>query len=188
MIPQISISSQRGLIGIDTEPGGYEIRTFRPQLEVETTKPQMTAHNGPGTLYIDNSDTQNALTGGKPVVFWERIYSQYKQVVQQNIQRIVEEGNRMGDLRIKGNPIPDLALNEFTEGAPDLQIYGFASPRNVHFEYIPNDSNVEITPGEVNITAHIQKPEINYNRGSVNIYMQQYPKVTVTPPQVDITV
>ncbi|RUS42590.1 DUF6470 family protein [Cohnella sp. AR92] len=188
MIPQISISSQRGLIGIDSEPGRYEIRTFRPQLEVETTKPQMTAHTAPGTLNIDNSDTQNALTGGKPVVFWERIYSQYKQVVQQNIQRIVDEGNQMGDLRIKRNPIPDMALNEFIEGGPDLQVYGFASPRNVHFEYVPNELNLEITPGDVKITPHIQKPEINFRRGSVDIYMQQYPKVTITPPQVDITV
>lgn len=120
-------------------------------------------------------------------VFWNRIYSQYKQVAIENLNRIVDEGNRMGDLRIKGNPIPELALNEFVEGAPDLQVYGPASLDNTSFDYIPNDPDIQFIPGELNIQAQIQRPEINFHRGSVNIYMEQYPKVTITPPVIDIS-
>ena len=187
MVPFISVQSQKGKIGIHSERGQFEIRRPQPVLNVSSSKPQIIAHNGPGQLRIDNPRTWNALDGGNMEAFWSRIYSQYKQVAQQNISQIVERGNQLGDLRIKGDPIPSRALDEFIEGAPDLQVYGEASVDNTQFEYIPNDVNIQFIPGELNVDAQIQRPEINFHRGSVNIYMEQYPKVTITPPAIDIS-
>lgn len=185
-LPQISIRSQAGRIGISTEPGQYDIRTRPAVMQVESTPPSFTADNGPGTLVIDKTLTDNALTGGKPEAFWQRIYSQYQQVARQNLERIVAEGNEAGDLRIKGNIIADQALDEYLEGAPDLQIYGFAAPDNTKISYTPRDLNMEFIPGSKNVDIQPSKPEIEYRRGSVNIYMQQYPNVTVTAPSINI--
>jgi len=137
-------------------------------------------------LRIDQSLTNDALTGGKPEAFWNRIYSQYKQIAQQNIEQIVEKGNQMGDIAHGGNPLPEQALSEFLEGAPDIQIFGFASPVNVSFQYTPNDVNLQVQQGGVDIDVQAHKPEIEFHRGGVNVYMQQYPKVTITPPAIDI--
>ncbi len=187
MVPFISVQSQRGKIGIHSERGQFEIRRPQPVLNVSSSKPEIIAHNAPGQLKVDNTLTWEALDGGNMESFWNRIYSQYKLVAQQNMTQIVERGNQMGDLRIKGDPIPSMALDEFIEGAPDLQVYGEASVDNTQFDYIPNDVNLQIVPGELNIQASIQRPEINFHRGSVNIYMEQYPKVTITPPMIDIS-
>ncbi|RED57606.1 DUF6470 family protein [Cohnella lupini] len=187
MVPFISIQSQRGLIGIESERGRYDIRRPKPELQVQSIKAVVTATNRPGNLQIDQTLTNNALTGGKPEVFWNRIYSQYKQIAQQNIQQIVEKGNRMGNIARRDNPIPELALNDFVEGAPDLQVFGFASPTNIEFQYTPNDVNLQVDRGRLNIDVQVHRPEINFERGNVNIYMQQYPKVTITPPKIDIT-
>lgn len=187
MVPFISVQSQRGKIGIHSERGQFEIRRPQPVLNVSSRKPEIIAHNRPGQLNIDNALTWNALDGGNIEAFWHRIYSQYKQVAQQNLAQIVEQGNRMGDLRNKGNPIASMALDELIEGAPDLQVYGEASVDNTQFDYIPNDVNIQVIPGEHNIDAQIGRPQIEFHRGSVNIYMEQYPKVTITPPVIDIS-
>ncbi|XID91012.1 DUF6470 family protein [Paenibacillaceae bacterium WGS1546] len=186
MIPFISIQSQRGLIGIESTRGQYEIRRPQPTLDVQRTPTVIHANNRPGNLQIDQSLTNDALTGGKPEAFWQRIYSQYKEVARSNIEQIVEKGNLVGDLRNKVDPRPLMALDDFIEGPPDLQVYGFASPANIQFSYTPNDLNLEVIPGGIEIKAQIHRPEINYHRGGVNIYMKQYPKVTITPPAIDL--
>jgi hypothetical protein len=186
VVPYISMQSQRGIIGIESERGQFEIRRPKPTIQVDSTPTVITANNRPGQLMIDQTLTNNALTGGKSEDFWTRIYSQYRDVAQQNLIKIVEEGNRMGDLRIRGNPIPDMALSAFIEGAPDLQVYGHASPANISFEYTPNDLNMQVEPGELNVDVQVHRPEINFRRGGVKVYMQQYPSLTITPPVIDI--
>ncbi|TFE29028.1 DUF6470 family protein [Cohnella luojiensis] len=188
MVPFLSIQSQRGLISVESEPARVDIRRPRPDVHVESTLPVITANNGPGELIIDQSRSLNALTGGKPDAFWKRIYSQYKDIALQNRIRIVEEGNRLGDLRISGNLIPDLALDEFVEGAPDLQVYGEASPDNVDIDYVPRDLNMQVQPGKQNMNVQVHRPEVTYHRGSVKVEMMHYPKVTITPPQINIRV
>jgi hypothetical protein len=186
LIPQISIQSQRGLIGVESERGQFEIRRPTPVLHVQSTRAVVHADNGPGDLRVDQSMTNNALTGGKPEDFWQHIYSQYKQIAQQNIQEIVGKGNRLGNIVNRDNPIPELAMNDFIEGAPDIQVFGFASPVNIAIQYTPNDVNIHVVPGHVDIEAQVQRPEIEYHRGSIKVYMQQYPKVTITPPEINI--
>ncbi|CAG5088515.1 Putative uncharacterized protein yviE [Thermobacillus xylanilyticus] len=182
MVPQISIHTQRGLIGVDSEPGRFEIRQRQPEVQVETKRPVIAARNRPGELIIDQTLTHNALNGGKLEAFWLRIYAQYQEVARRNLEKIVMDGNRIGDLRIKQNPIPDIALDEFIEGPPDLQVYGEARPDNTKFEYIPNDPDIQVDPGGVEIDVQLHRPEIRYHRGYVKVYMVQYPAVTITPP------
>lgn len=188
LLPYLSIQSQRGKIGAESQSGRFDIQSRQPTINVNSKPSEFRANNGPGELRIDQRRAWDALTGGKSVDFWNRIYSQYKDVARQNLSKIVEEGNRMGDLRIRGNPIPYAALDKFIEGAPDLQVYGAASPTNVDLEYIPNELNMEFIPGERQIDVEVHKTEINFNRGSVNIYMEQYPSLTFEVKNLDVRV
>lgn len=186
MVSQISIHSERGIIGIESKRGSYEINRPQPEVTVNSQDAVITADNRPGTLRIDQRKTNDALNGGKLEDFWIRIYSQYKDVVRQNMIEIVERGNRMGDLRIKSNQIAEQALDKFVSGAPQLEVYGPASPDNVDFEYIPNDVNIQVDPGRVEIEVQTFRPEVNFYRGYVRVYMEQYPSVTITPPVINI--
>lgn len=188
MVPYISIHSERGIIGIESKRGYYEISRPQPEVQVSSKRTVITADNRPGTLLIDQSKTNDALNGGKPEEFWLRIYSQYKEIVRQNILEIVERGNRMGDLRIKSNQIAEQSLEKFVSGNPKLQVYGPASPDNIDIDYIPNDVNIQVEPGEVEMNVQIHRPEINYHKGYVRIYMEQYPSVKITPPVINIMV
>ncbi|GIO12280.1 hypothetical protein J19TS2_18350 [Cohnella xylanilytica] len=181
--PFLSIQSQRGLISVESEPARLDIHRTPPDIQVESTDPVVEAHNAPGELVIDQTDSWNALNGGKPEAFWQRIYSQYKEIALQNLQKIVEDGNRVGDLRDRVNPIPEMALEEFVEGAPDLQVYGPATADNVDIQYIPNDVNLTVVrPGDVRVDVQTHPLKIAYHPGKVTVSVQQYPKVTITPP------
>jgi len=184
MMPQIYVETQRGMISAESVKGRYEIRQRQPEVQVETKRAVVTARNRPGELKIANTLTHNALTGGKPEHFWLNLYAQYKAVAFKNLEKIVKDGNLMGDLRIRRNPIPDIALDEFVEGAPDLQVFGEARVDNTKIEYTPNDPDIQVDPGGVEMDVQIHGPEIRYHRGHVRIYMLQYPKVTIIPPPV----
>lgn len=186
VIPFPSVESQRGMIGIETRRAQMTINRPPPDVQVDSEKAVVTAHNRPGRLDIDHTDTDNALTGGKPEAFWHRIYQQYRQVALDNLQYIVDKGNRMGDLRTQGNPIPAMALNEFIEGAPDLQVFGEATPRNIQIRYTPNDLNLQVQRGQLNIRVQTHKPEVSVVPYSVRIYMEQYPKLTIIPPNINV--
>ncbi len=182
----ISIHSQRGIIGIESKRGHFEIETKKPDLHVHSAPTRITANNRPGVLRIDYTQTENAVTGGKAEEYWQRIYSQYKEVARQNLEKIVMEGNRMADLTMSGNPIADMALDAFIEGAPDLQVFGPASVTNTKISYTPNDMNIEVELGETQINVETYRPEIHFERGYVRTYMEQWPSVTVTPPRLDL--
>lgn len=186
MIPFPTVESQRGIIGIETRKARVEIRRPMPDVQSQTIPAVVRLNNGPGRLVIDQRATDEALTGGRPLAFWQRIYSQYQQVARENLQHIVDEGNRLGDLKTHGNPIPDIALEESREGAPDLQVFGEATPRNISFQYTPNDLNMQVERGRVERKVQTHRPEVNVQPYSVRIYMEQYPKLTITPPAINI--
>jgi hypothetical protein len=182
MMPQIYVETQRGMISAESRQGRFEVERRQPDVRVETKRAVITARNRPSELKIDNTLTHNALTGGKMEHFWLNLYAQYKAVALKNLEKIVKDGNLLGDLRIRHNPIPDIALDDFIEGPPDLQVYGEARPDNTKIEYTPNDPDIQVDPGGVEIDAQIHRPDIRYHRGYVRIYMMQYPKVTIIPP------
>lgn len=184
MVPQIYVETQRGMISAESRRGWHEVERRQPDVHVETRRPVVTARNRPGELIIDQTLTHNAVNGGKLEAFWLRIYSQYREVALKNLEKIVTDGNRIGDLRIKGNPMAEIALDEFIEGPPDLQVYGEARPDNTKFDYIPNDPNLQVDPGGVEMDVQLHRPDIRYHRGYVRIYMVQYPEVRITPPPV----
>ncbi|QHT63449.1 hypothetical protein GXP70_28185 [Paenibacillus lycopersici] len=185
-LPIIKAESQRGLIGIESQRGQFHIHSERADLQIETTPTRISAPTPVPELNINQDRMWAAFNGGKPVEFMKRIYSQMPGIALQGIAHIVEKGNRMGDLRIKENPIPDLAFEELSAKLPQIEVFGPASYDNVDIEFTIPKPDTQIDVGRVDIQVQTHKPDIQYERGNVRIYMQQYPKVTFTPPSIDI--
>ncbi|XEC95375.1 DUF6470 family protein [Paenibacillus tarimensis] len=188
-LPIVRAEYQLGRIGIESQKGSFEILSHQPVLEAQTMRANISAPMliRP-QLQVDQSRMWEALNGGSPVTFWNHIYSQMPEIALQGIAHIVEKGNRMGDLRIRENPIPDIALEDMTKGAPEIRIYGPASADNIDIEFIEDRPDVRIEPGTVEIQAKIRKPDIQYHRGNVRIYMEQYPEVRYHITGLDVRV
>jgi hypothetical protein len=183
--PQIQIRQQPAIMIIASEPGTQDIKQPGPTMEMQIERPKQEIRQPMGDLEIDQTRAWDALGQGPILEAMTRIYSQAKNEALRGVARIVENGNLMGDLRYKGNPIADIALQSTLEHS-EINYYGEASYDNVDIRYTMHKPEISVEDGKVNIYTRVNPPEIHYNRGKLDIYMKQYPKVEIIPPQIDL--
>lgn len=184
-MPTIQIRQQYARIGIDADPAVLEMRQPKATLEITTERPGLSVQSRKGNLSIDQSKAWDALAIGGNLEMMQQIYSEVKNIVLQTIGRIVTDGNRMAAIHEGTNAIAELAR----ERSLDMFEFDFAGPAsydNVDITYTANKPEIRVIPGTVNIQVQPHKPEINARRGKLDIYMLQYNKVEITPPQIDL--
>ncbi|REK69563.1 DUF6470 family protein [Paenibacillus paeoniae] len=184
--PQIQIEQIPARLDISSKQGLFNIQQKNATMNVKSTPGVLDVQSEPPVVAIDMSKTWDALTGGKPVSFMNRIYNQFGQFVQHAIENTVSTYNQIGDLTLEENPIPELALQGIFRQPPKVQIYGDASIANISFEAHVSPPKINYTPGKVEIETVPNKPQVEFQRGGVQIQMAQYPAVHITPPQIDI--
>lgn len=187
-LPQIQIQSTPARLGIQTDLGKFEIKQGRAELNIESTPAVIDIKNAKPEIIIDQSKTWDALTGGKPISFWNRVYSSYTQFPVSYVEKTVQDYNQIGDLTAGGNPIAEIARQSLSQELIPIQVYGEASHLNVKFDAVIQKPEINVQPGRVNIQSDIKQPEVNFQRGKVQIYMEQYASITITPPAIDMSI
>ncbi|MFD0957914.1 DUF6470 family protein [Paenibacillus chungangensis] len=185
-IPQISIHSTSAEMGIKSKLGHFEIKQKQATIAIHSVDAVVSIQSEPAVVLIDLSKTWDALTGGKPIAFWNRIYGQSNKYVLDAIRHTVQEYNQIGDVLSDGNPLAEAAKQSLSRERPKLQVYGSASPANVDFKAVLSDPEIQVSRGYVNVDAKINRPQIAYQRGYVNTFMKKYPSVEVSVPKIDI--
>ncbi|MFF2092613.1 DUF6470 family protein [Paenibacillus sp. NPDC058174] len=187
-MPQIQIQSTPARIGIQSELGQYQMRQGKVNLNIKTEPTVIDIKTERPVLIIDQTDTWNALTGGKAEAFWDRIYNSYGQYAARYVENKTQEYDRIGDITAGGNPVADLARQKMSQDMIPLNVYGHASPRNVKFDAIISKPEVNVQVGGVTTTPDYSPLDIQYQRGKFNVYMEQYASVKITPPEIDLTI
>ena len=185
-LPSIQIRQQPARIGFDADIGTLEMRQPQAIVEQNTTPSQMELKQPKGELIIDQSKAWDALMIGSNATLMNHIYSQSKNIALQGIARIVENGNRMADIVNGGNPFAEIAMQEAFQ---DLELDYVSTPpsiSNVEIDYQMNKPIINISKAEVHFDVQIQRPEINYNRGKMEVYLLQHAHVEIIPPQIDL--
>jgi hypothetical protein len=185
--PQIQIRQTPALLGIDADLGTQDIVQPRATFEMTTDRPQQDIRQPRGDLEIDQSRAWDALGVGGVLQTMSRIYSKAPEIALQAIARIVEDGNRMAKIHIKSDAIAELAQNIRLEFG-QFDVVPPTEFDNVDIRYSANKAEINVTDGRVNLNAQVNRPQIDYHRGKLDIYMMQYPKVEFTPPSIDYTV
>lgn len=186
-IPTISIRQTHARIGIDADQGTLEQRQPKAMIQMENRPVQFMIRSPQGELRIDQSRARDALAVGPHFETMNHIYSEAKNVALQGIARIVENGNRMAAIHTGENAIADIAQQLYF----DFFEFNFAGPAsfdNVDIQYTAHKPQIEVQEGQLNINVQVNRPELIYHRGKLDIYMQQYPRVEITPPRIDIAV
>lgn len=186
-VPLIRLDIQSGRIGVDVQRGQWDIRQPKADMEMHTTPLTMEIRSPQGELHIDQSAAWDALGMGSHTTFMNRIYSESKNIALQGIASIVEKGNRLAAIHKGGSPIADLAAQRAFEPS-NMNYLGEASYDNVDLDYTANKVEINVNPGSVDIQITPHQAEITYTPGKVSIYMQQYPKVEMIPPEIDMKV
>ncbi|WP_409343775.1 DUF6470 family protein [Paenibacillus sp. MBLB4367] len=185
--PQIQIRQQPALLGIDADLGKQDIVQPRATFEMTTERPQQDIRQPRGDLDIDQSRSWDALGVGGVLQTMSRIYSKAPEIALQAIARIAQDGDRMAKIHIKSDAFKELAQNIRLEFG-NFDVVPPTEYDNVDITYTANKADINVTDGRVNLNTQPNRPEISYNRGKLDIYMMQYPKVEITPPSIDYTV
>ncbi len=188
MMPMIQIHQVNGQIGINSQSGQFHIHTKNADIRTELRPPTIEVYSPPPKMHIDLSKAVNALSGGKLLDFSRRIYSQMPGIAQQNIAKVVQTGDRMAAIHLGGNRIADLARESLADRGPHLQVFGPASIDNVDITFQLHDPQVNVQPGYVEVDVSINKPEIRFQRGNIDVYMKQEPAISFAMPEIDMRI
>lgn len=186
-IPKIQIHQQYAKLGMDADKASMEQRQPAATMDLSTTKPQLQMKSPSGELKIDQSRAWDALGCGGILEAMNRIYDQADSLFLQSLQRMVERGNRLAEIHTGVNAIAENASELFLT-YPQFNYYGPASPDNVDIHYTARKPQIEVERGQVNLDVQMNRPELIFQRGKLDIYMLQHGKVEFTPPQIDLRI
>ncbi|MCU6708442.1 DUF6470 family protein [Paenibacillus sp. J5C_2022] len=183
-IPHIQIRTQHAALSIDADIGKQHLEQPRPTVHMEQPRAEQSIRTAAGRLEINQDRVWDALALGNNLETMHKIYSMASDIALQGLARIVEKGNQMAAIHLGGNPIAESA-SEWQRTFPEFDFRGEASFDNIDFHYTPAEVSIETTPGKVNMDVQVNPPVHRYERGKLDIYMSQYPRVDITPPQID---
>lgn len=184
-LPQIQIRQEYARLGIDADLGQWDLKQPRPTFEMKQVPLHYDMNTQKGELHIDQSKAWDALGLGGNLNIMNRIYTEAHNIAMQGIARRAEFGDRLAAIHEGGDPIAENAMERFNE-FQEFNYLGPASFDNVDVSYTPSHVDIELIPGRIEINTHPNPPEAEYRRGKLDLYMLNYNKVEIIPPQIDI--
>jgi hypothetical protein len=90
----------------------------------------------------------------------------------------------MAQITKGGNAFAEIAM-DVRVSFPEMKIEGEASYDNVDINYTMGKPDIQVQEGGAKITARVNPPEIEAQRGKFDFQMLSYAKMEFTPPQID---
>ena len=165
-----------GQIGINTYNGNFDIRQPQGQLSIKQIKAEMRVDQELPQVIIDQYQCF-AEAGLKNTIDLTKANAQWAyQKWIEGIGRRCQEGEMLAAIE-RGNPIPDIAENNaYPIYDYNIDLMPKSRPSIDFTGYI--DINWQLGGAEVNYQP--QKPMIEYQRGKVDIYMEQWPNLEIS--------
>lgn len=185
--PHIQIRQQYAKLGFDADPATMEQKQPKATFEMRYVKPKLDIVSPRGDLQIDQSKAWDAYGRGGHLAMMNRIYKEAHNVVMQGIARRVEQGNRLWAIHKGGNAIKENA-KELVFQFPEFEYEGPAAYDNVDIHYTAQKPQINVERGRVELNTQVNRPELSVQRGKLDMYMQQYAKVEIIPPELDVQI
>lgn len=165
-------------IGIKTTKGQYDITSSKGDQSITTTKPKMTISGEPKKAIIDSYESWAERGFKNNIDILSENAQLAKQAAINGLARVVADGNRMADIRKNMPPaIPEIAEKNTR---PEIREFGFGMiPLSKPNVTIVGGQSIDWQLGSTNIDYTPSKPEINYDRGKVEVYMTQYQNLQI---------
>ncbi|NUU74810.1 DUF6470 family protein [Paenibacillus xylanilyticus] len=184
-LPVVQIRTTPSILNIDADPGQYSIRQPKADVQLNTKPAKLTVESHPIELHVDQSRAFSAYTGGNMIDMNARIYSGIQQQFLQNIASRVQQGNELAAIHKPGNTIANIIGSDW-QPQPFPETRTPASFDNVDTRVITRPPDISYEPAVSEMNVIVNKPEIEYQRGKLDIYVKQYSSVQYTPPAIDM--
>lgn len=169
----------------------YEIKNSNASVEITRNEGGLEMHVKPIKLNIDTVDARCSV-GIKSVIRSDGDFA--KQGIKSAYEAtasFAEEGNMMLDIRIKDNPIPEIAIQKFnSEISFNL---GVTPSVGSEITWDPQEISIKYEMDKLNFDWKINRPQINFIPGSIEFIINEYPRVEINyigtpiyvPPSAD---
>lgn len=174
-VPQIRMESQLARIQLEQQHHGtLEIQQPKADLSIEQPKADVSIQTTKGTLTIDQSqawEDMNLMSTRRHI---EKFAQEGMSGIAEGTGRRAEQGTEMMRIENDSNPIYSQAIVNGGEKLGTIGMKYIPSVFAVKIDYEPGSVDIDITPNRPIIDAVPRSPEIEFNRGGVNISMAQY--------------
>ncbi|GAS84635.1 DUF6470 family protein [Paenibacillus amylolyticus] len=184
-LPIVQIKTTPSVLHIDADLGQQSIRQPKAELQMSTTPAKFIVESHPIKLDVDQSKAFAAYTGGSMFEMNSRIYSGFQQQFLRNMAERVEQGNQLAAIHRPGNTIANIVGTNW-QAKPFPETRAPASYDNVDIRIETRAPDVRFESAVSNLNVIVNRPEIEYQRGKLDIYVKQYASIQFTPPAIDM--
>ncbi|MDO0821826.1 DUF6470 family protein [Desulfosporosinus nitroreducens] len=180
---RINISTQPIRLDYSINNAKLNLQTTLPKVQIETTSASVEITQPQGELTIDQTPCRYSI-GLKNISDFARDFAALgRQTVMDTIARIAQEGDQLARIQTKSNAIADIAANSTISEVPDIT-YAYIALPDIHYQANPVQFNP--TDGNIDLTLHRGTVEQNYQPGSVDIQISQYPSIEISTVDVKV--
>lgn len=175
----LQIQQTRGQIGIQTSPGQMQIESPKQTLEMSVSQAVVIVDSDSAKITIDQSRcfSESGLKGITD--FMADAVGFAKSQMLQSMGRIAEQGNQLTDIHLTTTAIGDQGVyNAYDQFIYDYNMETMPKSRPV-INVIEGKLDIRVQEGQINNTTKIQKANLSYRHGSVQISMLQYPSISI---------
>lgn len=178
--PQLQMESVRGRINIEQNSAKLDIKQAKATLTIEQPKAEMNIQTTKGKMNIDQSQAWEDRLLMSTVRLNEMHAQEGMRAIQEGTARRAEEGAQLLNIEKGGNVIADQAIENGHNHMKQLSIKYVPSAFSVKFNYELAKVDIDVKARQPVIDVQINKPELTFERGPVNITMAQYPELTIS--------
>lgn len=180
---QINISTQPTRLEYINRNAQLNLQSTRPVMQIETTPATVEISQPRGELTIDMTQYRYSIGLKNNTDFTRDNAEIGKQAVLGTIAKTVEEGDRLAKIENKSNAIAEIAANSTVSEIPDITLAPIAAPE-IHYQA----NQVQFNPiaGKINLTVQPGSVQGDYQPGSIEIRVLQYPSIEMSVVDVQV--
>lgn len=178
-MPQIRLTSQLAQIGMQQIKGKQYIEQPKADLSIQQPKAEMSIQSKPAKLTIDQTqawEETNLMSTPRHI---EKFAHEGLTAALEGAGRRAEQGTELMKIEQQGNPIVEQAIRNGYQQMKPISMKYIPSPFAVKINVEPAELQIDTMINKPNIQAIPQKPIHHYERGSLQIYMEQYEQLQI---------
>lgn len=178
-IPQLQITTTKGILGLRTTPGRQEIEQPRAILsqqqpaailEISTTKPQLSLDTTEARVELDLMSVFRRSDESAQLGY---------QGAMEGIARRAQEGRQLAEIEKGGNAIREIAKQNATPLPAPLGIRFVGNRSKIQMSILPGSLDIQAIPQKPINEVTIQKPIYQYTPGKLTSEMEQWPSIQI---------
>lgn len=178
-MPQIRMESQMARIGIKQTPAFIEQEQPKADLSIEQPKADVSMRTIKGKLTIDQSQAWEEMNLMSTRRLNEIHAGEGMRAISEGTARRAEQGAELINIHNGVNMFAEQAIQN---GHPPMKTLSFKyvpSPLAVKIHYERGEIQMDVQENKPVIDVRINKPELTFHRGGVDITMERYAQLKI---------